>query len=629
MLIGFDTETFLIQPGVQAPRLVCLQTEERIYHSQFDRQDLTSDLTKWLSDPNTTLVAHNAAFDTTVLCAEFPDLIPLIFEAYRADRILCTQMADTLIEIAHGSFGPASRFDLASCLRRRDSTVFVDKSDPWRLRYSELIDTPVSEWPSDAIRYAAQDAYAVTRLFMAQSQWTRLSDLPRQSRAAFWIRLMECRGIATDPVRVREVHDELIAERDSVLADLCGAGLVRADGSRDTWAAMQLMAACCEEPPLTDAGIKLAEETGLGARDLFAQGHRVIKLDEESCDASGHPLLIQYGQFSRIGALLSRIPRLYHSPIQSRFSVLQATGRTACSNGDPPKGQAPSAYGFQLQNLPRKGRLRECFVPRDGFVFSSVDYDGIELRTWAQVCLWLVGRSHLAEVLNAGRDPHTELGARLAGIAPETAYALDGEERKKFRSESRQFAKIPNFGLPGGMGPATLQRQARSEYGLDVPIETVTGWCAAWRSQWPEAEDYFTQIRRIVDSSGGLATIAHFGSGRVRGLVRYTQACNTFFQGLAADVAKAAGFAIAEECYADPSSPLYGSRIVNFIHDEFILETPEEIAHEAAQRQAQIMIDVAQAWIPDVQITASPALMRRWHKSAEARYADGRLVPWD
>lgn len=267
-------------------------------------------------------------------------------------------------------------------------------------------------------------------------------------------------------------------------------------------------------------------------------------------------------------------------------------------------------------------------------LYCSVDYDSFELKTWAQVCLWTVGHSRLAQVLNGGRCPHTELGARLAHITPEAAYKARKEPGNTFDGTYRQTAKIANFGYPGGMGPATLKIQARKEYKVKLTLEECYSLRDAWRAEWPEAKDYFDWVNRQLrgprDRQKGHAY--HFQTGRIRGNIPYTVYCNTLFQGLAADAAKAAGFKVAKEMYAAPSSPLYGSRIVNFIHDEILAEVPEqpELAHAAAFRLRDIMVEEAQKLIPDIRITAEPALMRRWYKGAKTVYSpSGLLMPWE
>jgi DNA polymerase I len=279
--------------------------------------------------------------------------------------------------------------------------------------------------------------------------------------------------------------------------------------------------------------------------------------------------------------------------------------------------------------------MRECFVPRPGFLFCSVDYDTFELRTWAQVCLWAVGQSRLAEVLNTGRDPHIELGASLARVSKEEGYRLVKDEA--WKKEYRQPAKAGNFGFPGGMGPKKFRITARKQK-IDLTLQRAYELRDAWREEWPESVLYFrwisSQTRQVLPDNhdeeirAKVPELEHFVSKRKRGKVPYCAACNSYFQGLAADAATAAGFELAREMYCDNKSPLYGSRIVDFIHDEFLTEVPIAQAHEAAMRQAEVQCAVAQRYVPDVKITASPALMTRWYKEAKAVYENGRLVPW-
>jgi hypothetical protein len=59
-------------------------------------------------------------------------------------------------------------------------------------------------------------------------------------------------------------------------------------------------------------------------------------------------------------------------------------------------------------------------VPRPGYYFCSVDYAALELCCLAQMCLWVVGWSRMADVINATKDPgllHTSFGARMIGPA--------------------------------------------------------------------------------------------------------------------------------------------------------------------------------------------------------------------
>jgi len=99
---------------------------------------------------------------------------------------------------------------------------------------------------------------------------------------------------------------------------------------------------------------------------------------------------------------------------------------------------------------------------------------------------------------------------------------------------------------------------------------------------------------------------------------------------MAADAAKDALFAVARECYVTPSSPLYGSRPLVFVHDEIIIESPDERAPEAALRLSELMCEAMNGVAPDVPSAATPALCKRWLKGAEPVYDEaGRLKPWE
>ena len=139
--------------------------------------------------------------------------------------------------------------------------------------------------------------------------------------------------------------------------------------------------------------------------------------------------------------------------------------------------------------------------------------------------------------------------------------------------------------------------------------------------------DYFKHISSIVGGDRG--TVEQFVSKRVRGGVQFTQAANSYFQGLAADGAKAALFEVSRRCYTSPESALFGSRPIMFIHDEIIMESPFDKAPEAAEELAAVMKTTMARYTPDIPIKTTVALMGRWYKNAEAvRDERGRLTAW-
>jgi DNA polymerase I-like protein with 3'-5' exonuclease and polymerase domains len=314
-----------------------------------------------------------------------------------------------------------------------------------------------------------------------------------------------------------------------------------------------------------------------------------------------------------------------------------------------------ASYEGLIQLMPRKGGVRPCFKFRG--VGCSVDYSAIELSTLAQCCLWMLNYSRLAEAINAEKDPHSILGAQLVNDSYEAFLARlkagDGATK-----DLRQAGKAGNFGFPGMMGAPKFVI-AKAKEGLRVcELFFRDGRCkqegliTEWRGRpigralcercvtlaaklkktytdtWTEIPQYWDLVTSEVQRFG---TVTQFVSKRVRGGVTEPAAANSLFQGLAADGAKAALVAITNECYSKRRSPLYGSRVVIFAHDEIITDIPDrgpQAVAEAANLQAEIMVREMRRFVPDVRVSAEPALMRYWYKDAVPVFDNGVLVPW-
>lgn len=618
-MLALDTETHRFGPGNMAPRLVCLTTSTGHIWPHDEAGEIFEAILGSSASP---IVGHNIAYDLAVAAANYPHLLPAIFDAYEADRVEDTSVRQKLIDIARGRYRGYTKlggqvikigYKLAD-LALRHLGLELDKTT-WRTGYAELDGIPASEWPEGARRYAIDDAITTGRVWEAQqAELPLLGDQHRQARAAFWLHLMGAWGIHTDAKRVREYAGATRKEYAEIARDLQRAGLIRPDkvlksgprkgtvieGSRDTKAAgARLEAAYARRGlavPLTPTGKP--------------------QLDDTACITSGDPLLASYARLSSLKRTIAEILPVLEAgvatPLHSRFEVLMETGRTSSSNP-------------QLQNLPRTPGIRECFVPRPGYVFASADYSGMELHTLAQVCVSLFGKSRLAEALNAGVDPHLMVAATILGCTYAEAVARHaaGDEAV---DTARQVGKVANFGFPGGLGVLSMVEYAKSGH-CCLTEEQARTLKQQWLATWPELQAYFRFVGDICDADEPV--IEQLFSRRFRGNVIYTAACNGLFQGLAADAAKAAGWLIARACYVDTSSVLYGCRMVNFIHDEFILEVPDdEHAHDCAVELERLMCAGAAPWLPDVPPKAEPQLMRYWSKKAKSVYKEGRLVPW-
>lgn len=626
-IVSVDWETWPIFPGMPIPLAVCLGWADSTGACGIlNRADGIQYLRRLLWDESVILTGVNIAFDLAVAIAESPDLLPLVFNAYAAGRIVCLIVRQKLIDIAEGSANyrqdddgewSKAEYDLASLAQLHLNRVVNKGADTWRMRYWELEGVRVEDYPQDAKDYVLGDAVCGVDLFFAQEsnlirqQGGIPQDEPRQNRKDWALRLMSIWGVRTDPEETRRLREAIDLEIDVMHKALDGldpdgipipgvfpSGILRPmdkKGKRSKNVAEIRRrieagyAAQGKTPPLTDGGNTQANRAAL--------------------IASGDPMLMILANAGAAEKIKSTYIRILEQgtrfPINTKYNPLVSSGRTS--------SEKPN-----IQNPPRNGGVRECFIPREGWTFCGVDYDTIELRSLAQVCLWRFGHSTLAEVFKRGEDPHLTMAAEILGISYAECVRRY-EQGDPAVDNARQLAKIPNYGFPGGMGPDAFIEFAK-QYGVELSRDDAIRLKAIWLRALPEMPEYFNWIDNVA---GPLreGTFIQLYSNRIRGRTGFCDGCNTMFQGLTADGAASALWDVAVECYLIESSPLYGCRPVIFMHDEIVIEIPwtDPIrATQAADRLAEIMVAAMQKWMPDIPVAAKPAMYSRFNKGAKS-----------
>ncbi len=642
-LVAFDSETWRGQPGNACPRLVVSSwaTPEGMAWLE-DPDGTCARIRQALEDPSVILTNHQIEYDLRVAIEHDPSLLELVFAAYRAGRIRCTLIRGRLLNIAVGSLRDDGHNDdsLAGEVKARlgkDIAETKKGPDAYRLNYDKLDGLPHDQWPQEAVNYVLDDSGLALQLHAAQSiaaqqigcvdaQGNIADEVPKVYQA-FALSLAHQWGVRTDPSRVDRLEADLRERVGDVLEQLEAAGLAKPGGGIKQKELQAAVAQAFEARRLPVPRGAVTEKMKEKAAKKGETPVGNVKYDAQTLIESGDPLLRTYGARAKsvhhINITIPKIRAGAVHPINPRYTVPVSSGR--CSSSSP-----------NIQNLPRKGGYRECFVPRPGHVFVGADYSQLELCTLAQIWYDLFGRSSMGEMIKAGLDLHLKLAEKFLGIPYE-------QLSKATHKKERDFCKEGNYGNPVGMGNDTfLERMYKaiaagnlSEDLLTYSLEDVARLKSAWKLLYPEHRQYFAYIDRLVKLG---RPVQQFKSGRWRGDLTFTGIGNSFFQGLAADGALHAFVRVTEECYLDKSSALYGSRPWAFIHDEIQLETPEDMAHDAAMRLSRAMEEAMEEFTPNVPIEAEPVVARRWSKGAEQVWARGgkkpadsndRLIPWE
>ena len=632
--VAIDTETWLIAPGRLAPKMVCLSYYDKRggKNKVVDAEVGAALVYDWLTDGAVRLVGHNIAFDFGVLAQHSPDLMPLISKAYDDERVIDTQVFEKLAKIARGhsrldpTTGKMPRYSLAALVNQYLGENVEGKGgeDVWRLRYAELDGVPIEDWPKEAYNYARLDAKYTYRVMERQvAEYTaeikkkklfggrgivndpsNLKDIFPQTRFAWSMHLMSAWGVRTDEEMVNALELSLGATVTCAMETLKEQGIYRPKGTKDLSVVRRRV-----EKAYKDRGLEVPQ-TPKGAISTSTQ---TLK---ESGDPDLHLLSSISGEQKLLNTFIPILRSGTELPINPRFNALVASGRSSCRNPN-------------LQNQPRREGVRDCYIPREGYVFAACDYHVAELCSLAQILLDKFGYSKMATALQEGRELHLETAAGILDVKYEEVLERHKEGDKEVK-QARQLAKAANFGFPGGLGADSFVAFAKASYGLEIDAEEAKRLKGQWLQRYPEMDRYFRDIGKRCSNKGGTFTFEQPKSGRVRGGVGFCDGCNSGFQGLTADGAKLALHEVVRECYLDKDTALFGCRAVAFIHDEIIIEAPEETAHEAATRLAEVMVREMKKFLPDIPVKADAHLMRRWYKAAEPAFdTEGRLIPWE
>ena len=455
---------------------------------------------------------HNATFDLRVI-NKTHERLGLPYDVYTlvdARQVIDTQILYRLIMLAtagHTAQGKGQS-TLAGAVKECLGLVLpkgdVDEyGDETRTSFAKYLRRPISDIPADALQYAAKDVLATHSLLVALMQ--RLEGLRENASRCFGYvdqtHLDDCgqeygplthdtqlRGaIVCDVMRSNGIHID-IARREEKLRDL--------HHILDTHGESLISAGI----PLDGSGVAKAIQRRL--KDIVAStpglelpltpGGKFSTKAEDLAEAAMHDqdgVLAKYVEYKAAEKLKSTYMSKMTGRLHPHFGILMRTGRTNCT-GDLALQTIPKESGAKATTM----TVRKCIVASPGHEFVMADFSQIELVVlgFAWKNQFQFG-TQLHDVINSGNDVHRIIASTVLGISP-----------KDVTDEQRKGAKAISFGAPGRMGPQTLQKLAKNNYGKDLTIEEVEAALQAYHTAFPELTDFLERHPERGDVDTGL-----------------------------------------------------------------------------------------------------------------------------
>lgn len=374
---------------------------------------------------------------------------------------------------------------------------------------------------------------------------------------------MEIRGIAVDQERLNQMNEEMLAQLGQMEAEI-----------------HELAGEEFNVNSPKQLGEILFEKLGLPVIKKTKTGYSTAAsvLDEL---LGKHPIIekiLEYRGLAKLqGTYLAGLPKYIKDDgkIHTNFvQTLTQTGRL--SSTDP-----------NLQNIPirmEEGRkIRQAFVPsQENYQLFAADYSQIELRVLAHIS----DDEHLKQAFIDGQDIHTTTARRV----------LDIQDDETVTANDRRMAKAVNFGIVYGISDYGLSQN------LHITRKEAKEFIDRYFERYPGVETFMRDIVAKAKKDGYVSTL--FNRRRylpdiksrnfnLRSFAERT-AMNSPIQGTAADIIKIAMVRLEQVLKEEGLV----SRILLQVHDELILEGPEEEMEQLKALVPEVMESAVGLSIP-------------------------------
>ena len=249
-----------------------------------------------------------------------------------------------------------------------------------------------------------------------------------------------------------------------------------------------------------------------------------------------------------------------------------------------------------LQNIPIRtelgAQLRKMFVAPAGRVLVDADYSQIELRLLA--CM--AGDRAMIDGFNSGEDIHRITASQVFGVPQE-----------EVTPQMRRSAKAVNFGIVYGISAFSLSQD------IGVTVAQAKEYMEKYFQHYSGVHSYMDSVVARARADGYVTTLfarrrwvpelksSNFNTRSFGERV----ALNAPIQGTAADIIKVAMLRVRDRLLAEGLK----GRLVLQVHDELIVECPEEEAEAVRRLVKEEMEAVISLPVP---LVADTAVGRSW-----------------
>jgi DNA polymerase-1 len=508
-----------------------------------------------MTHPKIGKVGHNLKYDYVMLARQGLDVQPLLFD---------TMIAEWLSNPASRNLGLKNLAWVRLDFKMTPIEELIGKGKNQRLMSEVSIDV--------AGAYAAADAVAVMRLMPqlkteleAAQAWNLFTEIEMPLVPV--LARMEMRGIALDIPFLEKMSHELTQR----MAELEGQ-VYQAVGETFNINSTQ---------QLSDTLFNRLRLSPPDRTKKTASGHYSTSADVLELLRGKHPVvdwILEYRELSKLkSTYLDALPQVVNPHTGRVYTSYNQTGSVTgrIASSDP-----------NLQNIPIRTELgrqvRQAFVAAPGMQLVSIDYSQVELRIAAH----MAQDQAMLAAFRAGQDIHAA-----------TAAAIYNVPLEQVTKEQRRHAKAINFGIIYGMSAFGLTRTS------ELTLAEAEDFLEEYYQTFPGVKGYLDQVRVRAAQDGYVETLL----GRRRyfpGLKTQQnqmlrnreerEAINAPIQGTAADILKIAMLRVDGVLH---SAGLKGKMLLQ-VHDELVLECPNEETEQLIQIVKQVMKEAYQLDVP-------------------------------